>query len=60
VGRDFARAVQHHLHSRVWVLSLLKIPTGREAVDALAGYEVRKRVEAPGIFAELYVPKPDR
>jgi len=55
VGRDFARAVQRNPHSRVWVLSFPPIPTEDEAVDALAGYEVRKRVAARGIFAKLYV-----
>jgi hypothetical protein len=57
VGRDFARAIQHHPHSRVWVLSFPPIPTEKEAVDALAGYQVRKRVDAQDIFAQLYVGK---
>jgi hypothetical protein len=57
VGRDFARAIQNHPHSRVWVLSFPSIPTEKEAVDALAGYQVRKRVDARGIFAQLYVGK---
>jgi 4-amino-4-deoxy-L-arabinose transferase-like glycosyltransferase len=57
VGRDFASAIQSHPHSRVWVLSFPRIPTEKEAVDALAGYEVRKRVDAQGILAELYVGK---
>jgi hypothetical protein len=48
---------QSHPQSRVWVLSLLPIPTEPEAVDALAGYEARNRFDAQGIFAELYVPK---
>ena len=61
VGRDFGKAVQNYPHSRVWVLSLPPIPKEREAVDALAGYEVRKRVEAEGIFSELYVARaPDK
>ena len=57
VGEDFMNAVQSHPQSRVWVLSLRPIPTEPEAVDALAGYEARNRVDARGIFAELYVPK---
>jgi 4-amino-4-deoxy-L-arabinose transferase-like glycosyltransferase len=55
VGRDFARAIQIHPYSRVWVLSFPSIPTEKEAVDALASYEVRKRVDAQNIFAQLYV-----
>lgn len=55
VGRDFARAIRRHPRSRVWVLSFPGIPTEKAAVDALTGYEVRKRVNARGIFAKLYV-----
>ena len=55
VGRDFSRKIQNHPHSRVWVLSFPSIPTEKEAVDALASYEVRKRVDARNIFAQLYV-----
>jgi uncharacterized membrane protein len=57
VGRDFAREIQDHPHSRVWVLSFPSIPTEKEAVDVLAGYQVRKRVDARDIFAQLYVGK---
>jgi hypothetical protein len=48
VGRDFARAIQNHPHARVWVLAFPPIPTETEAVDALAGYQARQRVEARG------------
>jgi hypothetical protein len=57
VGGDFVNAVQSHPQSRIWVLSLPPIPTEPEAVDALAGYEARNRLDAWGIFAQLYVPK---
>ena len=55
VGRDFAREIQNHPYSRVWVLSFPPVPTEKEAVDALASYKVRKRVDALNIFAQLYV-----
>ena len=55
VGRDFAREIQNHPYSRVWVLSFPEIPTEKEAVDALANYKLRKRVDARNIFAQLYV-----
>ena len=55
VGRDFAREIQNHPYSRVWVLSFPEIPTEKEAVDALASYKLRKRVDARNIFAQLYV-----
>jgi hypothetical protein len=54
VGRDFARAIESNPESRVWVLSFPGIPTEKQAVDALAGYEARKRVIARGIVAKLY------
>ncbi len=57
VGRDFVNAVQSHPQSRVWVLSLPPTPTEPEAVDALAGYDARNRVDAQGISAELYLPR---
>jgi hypothetical protein len=57
VGRDFARAIQNHPHARVWVLAFPPIPTETEAVDALAGYQAQQRVEARGIFAQLYVAR---
>ena len=58
VGHDFAKALQTHPNSRVWVLSFPWIPTEKEAVDALAGYEVRKRVTANAIVAALYMASP--
>jgi 4-amino-4-deoxy-L-arabinose transferase-like glycosyltransferase len=57
VGDDFASEIHNHPDSRVWVLSFPSIPTEQEAVDALASYKVRKRVDAQSIFAELYVSK---
>jgi uncharacterized membrane protein len=57
IGRDFAREIQNYPHSRVWVLSFPSIPTEEEAVDALAGYQVRKRIDAQNIFAQLYSGK---
>jgi hypothetical protein len=57
VGRDFAAEIQNHPLSRVWVLSFPRVPTEKEAVDALASYELRKRVDALNIFAQLYVSK---
>jgi Dolichyl-phosphate-mannose-protein mannosyltransferase len=55
VGRDFAREIRNHPHSRVWVLSFPWTSTEKEAVDALVSYELRKRVDALNIFAQLYV-----
>jgi hypothetical protein len=57
VGRDFLQAVRNNPKSRVWVMSLAKVPTEREAIDALMGYELRKRINAADLSAELYVPK---
>jgi hypothetical protein len=38
-------------------MSLAKVPTEQEAIDALAGHERRKRIDAADLSAELYVPK---
>lgn len=57
VGRDFLQAVRKNPRSRVWVMSLGKIPTVPEAINALAGHELRKRIDAADLSAELYVPK---
>jgi hypothetical protein len=56
VGRSFAEAVRDNPTVRVWVMSFPRIPTEQEAIDALTGYERRKRIEARGLSAELYVP----
>ena len=55
VGRDFEKEIQKHPRSRVWVLSFPRIPTEKDALDALAGYELRERVDALNIFAQLHV-----
>jgi 4-amino-4-deoxy-L-arabinose transferase-like glycosyltransferase len=55
VGHDFAREIQDHPYSRIWVLSFPSIPTEKEAVDALASYRLRNRIDARNIFAQLYV-----
>jgi len=55
VGRDFANEMKSHPASRVWVLSFPGVPTENEVVNALANYELRKRVDALNIFAQLYV-----
>jgi 4-amino-4-deoxy-L-arabinose transferase-like glycosyltransferase len=57
VGRDFLQAVRNNPKSRVWVMSLAKVPTEPEAINALTGHELRKRINAADISAELYVPK---
>jgi 4-amino-4-deoxy-L-arabinose transferase-like glycosyltransferase len=57
VGRDFAKAIENHSQARIWTLSFLSVPTEKEAVDALAGHELRKRVDALNILAQLYVAK---
>jgi hypothetical protein len=58
VGRDFAKEIENHSPSRVWILSFPSAPTEKGAVVALASYELRKRVDARNIFAQLYVGKP--
>src|SRR5262249_46687273 len=55
VGKSFAEAVRNSPRSRVWVLSLQHAPAEREALEALAGRRLRQRIEATGMFAELYV-----
>lgn len=57
IGHDFVNAVQNHPRSRVWLLSFPLVRTEREVLEALAGYQLRKRLSARGIFAKLYVPK---
>jgi hypothetical protein len=57
VGRNFAEAARDNPSSRVWVMSFPWIATEEEAIQALAGYERRKRIEAAGLSAELYVPR---
>jgi hypothetical protein len=60
VGRNFSKEIENHPRSRVWVLSFPEIPTEREVVDALTHYNLRKRVAAQNIFAQLYVNKAPR
>ncbi len=57
VGRHFAEAVRDNPTSRVWVMSFPRIPREQEVIEALAGYVRRKRVEAVGLSAELYVQR---
>ena len=57
VGKNFVEAVRDNPGSRVWVMSLPRIATEREVGDALAGFTRRKRIEATGLSAELYVPR---
>ena len=57
VGRNFSQEIENHPRSRVWVLSFPEIPTEREVVDALKNYNLRERLDAQNIFAQLYVTK---
>ena len=58
VGKNFVEAVRDNPGSRIWVMPLPRIATEREVGDALAGgFTRRKRIEATGLSAELYVPR---
>jgi uncharacterized membrane protein len=53
-GSDYIAETRRHPDSRIWVLSFEGLPIPSDMAAALAGYEVRHKVEAFGIAATLY------
>jgi hypothetical protein len=54
VGANYAEEINRHPDSRVWVLSLEGIPMSSQMEKALQEYAQEKKLEALGIWTELY------
>jgi hypothetical protein len=56
IGHDHAEAIEEHPDARVWVLGFEGLPPPLKVMAPLNGHNKQARVEARGIYADLYVP----
>jgi hypothetical protein len=54
VGSEFSKEIHTYPDSRVWVLSFPGVSMAQEMIDALMEHRVKERVDALGIWADLY------
>jgi 4-amino-4-deoxy-L-arabinose transferase-like glycosyltransferase len=59
VARDHAQILSKRPNSRVWVLGFEGLPPPTRVTAPLSGYRQLVRVEARGIYADLYIPVSD-
>ena len=56
IARDHAQVLSKQPHAHVWVLGFDELPPPTRVTDPLRGYRRQDHVQAPGIYADLYVP----
>jgi uncharacterized membrane protein len=56
VGRNHTGAIEEHPDARVWVLGFEGLPPPPRVTAPLNGHRKFVRIEARGIYADLYVP----
>jgi len=59
VARDHAQILSKRPHARIWVLGFEGLPPPTRVTDPLSGHHRLVRIEARGIYADLYVPVSD-
>jgi hypothetical protein len=56
VGRNYAEALENNPRARVWVLGFRWDPPPPRVTKPLANYHCSERIQARGIYADLYIP----
>ncbi len=56
IGHDHTEIIEEHPEARVWVFGFDELPPPTRVTDPLSNYRRLNRVEARGIYTDLYIP----